>query len=67
MEYMTEIMTAISSVGFPVVMCLIMVYLMKRNEENYNKQVQLLQEAVNNNTVAVVKMCERLEAGFKNE
>ena len=50
----------ISSVGFPIVMCLIMVKLMERMEESHKAEIDSLKDSLNNNT----NVLTRLEAMF---
>ena len=50
----------ISSVGFPIVMCLIMVKLMARMEERHKAEIDSLKDSLNNNT----NVLTRLEAMF---
>ena len=50
----------ISSVGFPIVMCLIMVKLMSRMEESHKAEIDSLKDSLNNNT----NVLTRLEAMF---
>ena len=50
----------ISSVGFPIVMCLIMVKLMARMEESNKAEIDSLKDSLNNNT----NVLTRLEAMF---
>lgn len=47
---MEQYLTAISTVGFPIVACIAMYY-------NNVKQT----EAINNNTIAITKLAEKLE------
>ena len=50
----------ISSVGFPIVMCLIMVKLMARMDESHKAEIDSLKDSLNNNT----NVLTRLEAMF---
>lgn len=46
----------ISSVGFPIVMCLIMVKLMMRMEESHKAEIDSLKEALNSNTNVLTRL-----------
>ena len=46
----------ISSVGFPIVMCLIMVKLMMRMEESHKTEIDSLKEALNSNTNVLTRL-----------
>ena len=46
----------ISSVGFPIVMCFIMVKLMMRMEESHKTEIDSLKEALNSNTNVLTRL-----------
>lgn len=46
----------ISSVGFPIVMCLIMVKLMSRMEESHKAEIDSLKDSLNNNTNVLTRL-----------
>ena len=50
-----EITTAISTIGFPIVACAALYYLVV-------KYVTKMTEAINNNTIALTKLVEKIEA-----
>lgn len=65
----TQIVSIVQSVGFPIVMCSAMgwfVYYMynknteqiKNMTENHSKEVRELQNAIDNNTIALTKVIE---------
>lgn len=67
-----EIIQLISSVGFPIVCCLGMGWYVKKQTDNYREDVDhLTQEhkdemtrvtdALNNNTLAIQRLCDKLE------
>lgn len=67
-----EIMQAITTVGFPVVMCGAMCYYVKyitdkhreeidRVNANHTKEMKEITAALNNNTLALTKLCERMD------
>ena len=55
------ILSAISSLGFPIVCCLIVLYMYWKSDQTHKAEVDKLSEAVQNNTVVVEKILERLE------
>lgn len=72
----TQIITAISTVGFPIVCCIGMGWYVKysndRTREDTKELNQLhtqemqafkneLKEAINNNTIALTRLCEKLD------
>lgn len=70
----SEITTAITNIGFPIVMCLIMCWFMKylidkqREElnsinETHKTEMDNMTQALNNNTVILQKLCDMLDKG----
>lgn len=57
---MNEVVQAISSVGFPIFMCLLLLKVMKENEQNNAKIIDDLRETINKNTIVLTKIYERL-------
>lgn len=68
------IITVISTVGFPIVMCGAMAWYVKYVTDKHREEVNILNEqhkkemeevttAINNNTIALTKLCERMERG----
>lgn len=62
----------VQSLGFPIVICGVLMYFIKyildKNREDVNKlneqhkeEMSGITEALNNNTVALTKLCEKLE------
>lgn len=73
---MNDIVTLISTVGFPIVACLLLGWFVKYQTDSYREEVKELQkdhkeevqrmtEAINNNTIALTKICERIPEGGK--
>lgn len=67
-----EIIQAVTTVGFPIVMCGAMAYYVKYTTDKHREEVQKLNEqhnqemkevtqAINNNTIAFTKLCEKLD------
>lgn len=48
---MDEILTAISTVGFPIVCCLILGYLLIQEQKAHKEESARLVESINNNTL----------------
>lgn len=57
---MNDIIQAISTVGFPIVMCIIMIYLNEKQDTRHREEVDKMTEAVNNNTVVIQQMLEHM-------
>jgi len=71
-------MGLISSLGFPVVACIAMGWYVKLQTTNYREDVKQLQiqhkeeiasvtEALNNNTLVLQKLCDKLDADMAKE
>ena len=54
-----EIVQSISSVGFPIVMCIYMVKSMKELNDAHKSEVDGLKEAINNNTLAITELRDK--------
>lgn len=58
---MSEIITAISTVGFPIVACIALFWMNEKQDRRHEEEVKQLNEAVNNNTVALTKLTTLIE------
>lgn len=61
------IMQIIGSLGFPIVAC---IFLFRQNiniEEKHTNEMKSIIEAINNNTIALTKLSERLDNHDSNE
>lgn len=59
------ITSLIGSVGFPIVMCLLMVKLMKDSEDNHKQEIDSLKDALNNNTQVLTKLQTTMDIVLK--
>lgn len=50
------IIQAISSVGFPIAMCLLMYYQLNKSAELHKAEIDELKKAIDNNTTAVQQL-----------
>lgn len=55
------ILTAIGTVGFPIVACAAMFWLNFKTGERHREEMNKITEAVNNNTLAITKLTSELE------
>lgn len=55
------ILTAIGTVGFPIVACAAMFWLNYKTGEQHREEMNKITEAVNNNTLAITKLTSELE------
>lgn len=51
----------ISSVGFPIALCVYMVYTMQKESENHKTEINELTKTIENNTIAIVKLVEKID------
>ena len=57
----SSIVTVVSQVGFPIAMCLVMAWYVKYTNDQHKEEIVKITEALNNNTLAVQKLCERMD------
>ena len=55
-----QIIQMISSVGFPIVACIMCFARMEKQDIRHDEEVSKITESLNNNTVALTKLSERL-------
>lgn len=55
-----NILSAISSVGFPIVACIALFWNSHKQEERHLEESNKFNEAINNNTIALVKLTEKI-------
>lgn len=60
------IVQVIQSVGFPIAMCLALAWYVKYQQDENKKTLENLTTVLNNNTIALTKISEKLE-GMNNE
>lgn len=56
------ILQAITSVGFPIVMCLMLMWYVKEISSKHKEESDKFAEALNNNTLVLQKLCDRLDS-----
>lgn len=59
MDFST-ITTAISSVGFPIAMCCMLLWYVKDQGDKHDKESEKFTEALNRNTLVLQKLCDQL-------
>lgn len=52
--------TLIGSLGFPIVMCLLLFYRMDKQDENHKIEMEKITEALNNNTQALTSLATKI-------
>lgn len=75
---MNEILTAITTVGFPIVMCGVLAYYIKYTHDHHREDIKKLNEehkeetevlstAINNNTLVMQKLVDKMCESEENE
>lgn len=54
------LMTLVSSLGFPVVACMACAWYINKQSDRHREEIDKITEAVNNNTLALTRLVERL-------
>ena len=57
------IIQLVTTLGFPIVCCIALFWRMIKSDENHKEEMDKLSEALNNNTLAINKLNERLNHG----
>ena len=57
------IIQLVGSLGFPIVMCGALFWRMVQSDEQHKVEMDKLSEALNNNTIALTKLSDKLEKG----
>ena len=57
----TTITQFISTLGFPIAVCLICFWYINKREEQHKEEISELAKAINNNTIVMQKLVDRLE------
>lgn len=60
MEAAQMVITAISTVGFPIVMCGALFWKMDKQDKEHKEEMNKTTEAINNNTVVLQKLMQML-------
>lgn len=64
---MNEILTGISTVGFPIVMCVLLLYYNRENQKEHKEEMQNLTTVLQENTVILSQLKELLEIKLGGE
>lgn len=57
-----DLSALISTLGFPIGMCLIMCYYINKINEAHKEETDKFAEALNNNTVVLQKLCDKIDS-----
>lgn len=62
-----EIAQTISTVGFPIAMCLVLLYEVEEMNKSHKEETNSLKDALNNNTVVLEKILTKLDLDEKEK
>lgn len=62
----TLITQLIGSVGFPIVACIMIFRQMTKQEDMHREEMEGMKDSLNNNTIALTKLVDRLDAIERN-
>lgn len=54
------VLSAIGSVGFPIVACIYLIYTQNKTAEKHAEEMDKMRETVENNTKVMYKLCAKL-------
>ena len=57
---MGDIVSVISSVGFPIAMALLLLWYIYDSNNKHKEEIDRMSEALNNNTIAITKLLDAL-------
>lgn len=57
-----DLSALISTLGFPIAMCLIMCYYINKINDAHKEETDKFAEALNNNTLVLQKLCDKLDS-----
>ena len=55
------IVQIVGSLGFPIAACIAVFWYLMKESENHKAEVNKLSEALQNNTIALTKLCDELK------
>ena len=63
---MSAITSLISSVGFPIVCCIYLIYSNNKTAEKHADEMEKMRQTVENNTKAMIKLCAKIGVDYDN-
>lgn len=63
----TAITQFVSTVGFPIAACVAMFWMVNKQNDNHKQEIDKMSEALNNNTIALTKLTDKLEERKQHE
>lgn len=56
----TVVLQAITTVGFPIAMCLVLMWYVMKSNEYHKEETKDFTDALNRNTLVLQKLCDKL-------
>ena len=63
----SDVLNAVSTVGFPIVMCLLLLYVLYQQNEEHKEEMNKMNESLANNTLAIQRLTDILVGRDNNE
>lgn len=63
----TTLSSVITTVGFPIAMCIIMMLYVKELNDKQSSESKYMTEAINKNTLVIQKLCDQLNIDVENK
>lgn len=60
----TTISQVIGTVGFPIACCIYLIYTNGKNGEKHDEEIEKLRVTIENNTKAMIKLCNKLGVDY---
>lgn len=64
---MNDIVTAISSVGFPIVMCILIFWYMEKESESHKEEVNSLKDVLTELKISITQLSDKLGGTNSND
>ena len=60
---MQDVVTAISTVGFPIVMCILIFYYMEKEADSHKQEVDGLKEVLTDLKISITQLTDKIGGG----
>ena len=60
---MQEVVTAISTVGFPIVMCILIFYYLEKESASHKQEVDGLKEVLTDLKISITQLTDKIAGG----
>lgn len=55
------ILSAITTVGFPIAVCIVLMWYVKDTNEKHKEETEKFTDALNSNTIVLQKLCDKMD------